>query len=98
VVTPSGQYVYMANTDSNDVSIYAIGATGVLMPLGSVRAGRYPLQVTVDPLSRFLYVANHDNNTESMFSIRADGTLTPQGTVAAGVHPFSEACVTALSY
>jgi DNA-binding beta-propeller fold protein YncE len=88
-VTSSGQFVYMANTESNDVSMYAVGADGMLRPLGSMPVGEYPLQVTADPSSRFVYVVNLESSDISTFAIRPDGTLASRGTVPAGVHPFS---------
>ena len=47
-VDPSGQYAYVANADSNNVSQYAIGADGSLTPMtaATVAAGTSPVSVT----------------------------------------------------
>jgi len=48
---PSGRYVYVANSGSNDVSQYTIGADGSLTPmaLALAPAGMNPRSVAVDP-------------------------------------------------
>src|SRR5262245_65629541 len=75
-----GQFAYVANQFSNDVSAYTINAaTGALTPIpGSpFTAGVFPVSVAVDPTGKFAYVANQFSNDVSGFTINATtGVLT----------------------
>jgi 6-phosphogluconolactonase len=98
-VDRSGQFVYVANRLSNNVSMYALMPDGRLRPLGPpVPAGEHPWSVTVDPTGQFVYVANtstrdeHDNpvGNVSMYAITPNtGWLRSLGTVKAGVLPIA---------
>ena len=60
-VDPSGQFAYVANYGSNNVSQYTI-SSGVLTSntaAATVTAGPNPESVTVDPSGQFAYVANY---------------------------------------
>ena len=91
------KYAYVANSVSNTVSQYSIGASGDLVPMTppTVATGTTPSSVTVDPSGKYAYVANSFNgaggNSVSQYSIAANGTLTPMttATVAAGTSPSS---------
>jgi 6-phosphogluconolactonase (cycloisomerase 2 family) len=93
-VDPTGRFAYLANSGSDNVSMYAIeSTTGRLLPLPqrTVAAGREPLAVAVDPTGRFVYVANHGSHNVSMYAIEAPtGRLQPlpQATVRAGSFPW----------
>jgi len=66
--TPSGQYLYVANQGSGDVSAYAVASTGALTRIDcgggggcnglDFVAGGSPSSIDVDPSGKFLYVAN----------------------------------------
>jgi 6-phosphogluconolactonase (cycloisomerase 2 family) len=82
-VDPTGQFVYVANLNSEDISAYTInGTTGVLtadagspFPNGDFTR---PASVTVDPTGQFVYVANTKSNDVSAFNINGTtGALTP---------------------
>lgn len=74
----STQFAYVANFDSNNVSIFGIDANGALSSKGVVAAGVRPHMITVDPKGRFVYVANHDSNFLSGYVInKTTGDLTP---------------------
>jgi 6-phosphogluconolactonase len=99
-VDPSGRFVYVPNTVSNDVSRYSIDATtGALTPGAPVTAGNGPMSIvlTVGPTPvifrpRFAYVANLNSDTVSAFAIdAATGALTPApgSPFAAGVGPIA---------
>jgi len=94
-VDPSGKFAYVANLNSNDVSMYTIDVTtGALTSIGTIAAGSNPSSVAVDPSGRFAYVANGGSNSVSMYTIDATtGTLTSIGTIAAGTTPRSAAIV-----
>jgi len=90
-----GKFAYVANSTSNNVSMYAINpTTGTLEPTGAVAAGTSPKSVTVDSSGKFAYVANSTSNNVSMYMINpTTGTLEPIGTVTAGTSPKSVAVV-----
>src|SRR6266542_149370 len=85
VLTPAtivfGQFAYVANQNSNDVSGYTINATtGALTPiLGSpFPAETQPQSVRVGPTGRFAYVPNIVSNNVSGYRINpTTGFLTP---------------------
>jgi 6-phosphogluconolactonase len=83
------RFAYVANGNSNDVSMYTINATtGALTAIapGTIAAGRFPQAVAVDPSGRFAYVATLEFDAVSMYTINATtGALTSIGTtVTAG--------------
>jgi 6-phosphogluconolactonase len=90
------QFVYVANTNSNNVSGYSLGANGALTPVSGspFAAGRDPASVAVDPTAKFAYVMNEDiPGSVSAYSIGANGALTPVpgSPFAAGNEPESVA-------
>jgi 6-phosphogluconolactonase (cycloisomerase 2 family) len=80
-----GQFLYVANSYSKNVSAYRIGPNGALTPVpGSpFPAGSFPNSVAVDLLGRFVYVVNTNNadpafkGSVSAYSIGENGALTP---------------------
>jgi 6-phosphogluconolactonase (cycloisomerase 2 family) len=87
-----GKFAYVANRDSNNVSMYTINsATGILEAEGTIAAGTAPFSVAVDPSGKFAYVANLFGDV-SMYTINATtGVLTSIGTIGAGTEPDSVA-------
>jgi 6-phosphogluconolactonase len=85
VVDPSGKFVYVALTSTNQVAAFAVASTGALTPvLGSpFAAGKGPLALTIfDNASgnNFLYLSNALDGTVSGYSVDASsGVLTPLG-------------------
>jgi YVTN family beta-propeller protein len=90
-VDPTGAFAYVANSGSNDVSMYTINATtGALTSIGTIATGTDPGSVAVDPAGEFAYVTNSGSNDVSMYTINAtSGALTPIGTIAVGSAPSS---------
>lgn len=91
-VDPSGQFVYVVDHDSNQISGYRIDATtGNLTPTtGSpYSTGAGPIFVAISPINKFLYVSNNTAATVSGFSIDpASGNLsTVTPAVTAGAQP-----------
>lgn len=82
---------YVANTGSNDVAQYDIGAGGALNALtpATVMAGTGPEGVAVSPDGKSVYVANGASGSISEFDVAAGGLLSPktQATVPAGTSP-----------
>jgi 6-phosphogluconolactonase (cycloisomerase 2 family)/uncharacterized caspase-like protein len=71
-IEPKGRFLYVANSDSDDVSAFTITVgTGALSSVGGspFPAEKAPYSVTVDPGGAFVYVANKDSANVSAFSI-----------------------------
>jgi 6-phosphogluconolactonase len=101
---PAGQYLYVANTGSNNISAFSIcdvanasscsTPNGVLTPLtGSpFPAQPGPVAITMDPTAAFLYVADEQANQISKYSWSSGtGALTPlsPAMISAGGNPVS---------
>jgi len=92
---PSGQFgkfVYAANADSDNVSMYSIDAsTGRLDLVGEIESETYPASVAVHPSGKFVYVANYGDHlagilgSVAMYTINDDGSLAPLGAIAESV-------------
>jgi 6-phosphogluconolactonase len=86
--TQAGQFAWVANQTSNDISAYAIDTTtGFLTPLANspFAADRStPTAIAVDPNGAYAYVANNGANTVSVYSIDStSGALTALGSPVA---------------
>lgn len=83
-VTQSGQFLYVVNSGSNNVTAFSIGATGLLSPVAPSGAktnpistgGTVPKSMTISPNGSFLYVANSSSHNVTVFQIGANGLLT----------------------
>ncbi len=93
-VDPTGQFAYVANQLSDDVSQYGIEANGTLSALSpaTVAAGSNPRSVTAGPTGEFVYVVNRlRSDAVFHYRIEASGTLTARSTRPAGTLPESVA-------
>jgi YVTN family beta-propeller protein len=90
-VDPTGKFVYVTNSGTNDVFTYTINTTtGVLTSVGQISTGINPSFVAVDPTGKFAYVTNSGSNDVSMYTIDATtGALTGIGTIATDSSPTS---------
>jgi 6-phosphogluconolactonase len=90
-IHPTGNYVYVANTSNNTVTVYAVNlTTGALTQVGTpAGVGSNPQGLAVDTAGTHLYVTNYISNDVSAFRIDASGaTLTSLGAaVPAGSAP-----------
>lgn len=83
-----GKFAYVANSGSNNVSMYTIDALrGALTLIGTIPAGIAPASVGIDPSGKFVYVANGgfgpNTASVSMYAINGTtGALTPAGAVS----------------
>ena len=87
-VHPSGKFLYVANLESNNISVYTIDSTtGVTTALTNspFAAANTPSFVTTDPAGKFLYVCNQTPKTVSIFAINQDTGGIPANTVAATI-------------
>lgn len=93
-ITPKGEYLYVTNFGSNNVSGFVIASDGTLSPAYkspySLSAGVGPQAIVADPAENFLYVADYASNQVSGFKISAaSGELSAlqPGTVSTGFGP-----------
>ena len=79
---PSKKYLYAANTQENDISLFMIDTTGVLTEQGlRAKTDTAPTLLAMNAAGSFLYVGNSGSNDISVFSIDAgSGSLTAMGT------------------
>lgn len=81
VVSPDGQFLYVASGNPDSLSVYRINADGTLTPVTCPAAdctpGSNPSGVSITPDGRHLYVANNNAASVSPFTVGADGSLTP---------------------
>lgn len=82
--TQAGQFAWVANQTSNDISAYAIDqTTGFLTPVANspfTASGSTPTAIVVDPNGAYAYVTNNASNTVGAYSIEStSGTLTAVG-------------------
>jgi 6-phosphogluconolactonase (cycloisomerase 2 family) len=83
-IVQSGKFLYVANSGSNDVTAFSIGATGLLSRIAPSGAnanpistgGTVPKGVAISPNGSFLYVANSGSDNLTVFQIGANGLLT----------------------
>ena len=89
-VSPNRNFVYVANNNDNDISIYSSSA-GVLSFINTVASGgSNPQALVFNPAGTYLYVVNSGSNTITTFAANAStGALTPVGSpMATGVNPY----------
>lgn len=90
-ITPSGDFLYVVDTDSNQVSEYRVStATGGLTPTSPtsiVSTGARPVWVAIHPQGTWLFVANFDAASISGFKINTSGVLGPLAPVSTGGQP-----------
>jgi 6-phosphogluconolactonase (cycloisomerase 2 family) len=98
VSQPSGDFAYVSNSGSGDVSMYQVNPnTGQLQSVGTVPAGGGPQAVAVAPnmqpspfaiSARPVVVANDMTNNVSVYQVNpSSGQLMSVGTVPAGNSP-----------
>lgn len=92
-VDPSGQYLYSADRDSNQVTGFKIKLVmGTLTALSNspYSTGTAPVAIGISPTNKFLYTANSGAASLSAFKIDpTTGNLIPaSGAVGTGAQPF----------
>jgi len=100
-ITPDGNFLYVANSGSNNVSAFAICdnlSTTCLVADGTLTAvtgspfssGLGPVSIAADPSGKFLYVADKQSNQVSEYKISTGtGALTvnSSATISTGLTP-----------
>jgi 6-phosphogluconolactonase len=93
VVTRNGNFAYVTNTASSNISSYTVGHRGELTLLNPIAATTDPASNPVDMAlagrSRFLYALNDITGTIDGFEVLRDGSLSPVGTTT-GLPPNSQ--------
>ncbi|HMS85574.1 MAG TPA: beta-propeller fold lactonase family protein [Nitrospira sp.] len=85
VISKDSQFLYVANSGSDDVTVFKIGAGGVLtlVPQAEGRPSKpigegvsSPIALAVSPNGKFLYVATNTSNMITTFQVDSSGVLT----------------------
>jgi 6-phosphogluconolactonase (cycloisomerase 2 family) len=95
---PVGDFLYVANSSSNDIYEFVINADGTLSPLNgstsatTVAAGVGPISMTTDPSAKYFYaLANQGSEVTGYTLNQVTGALTAitgaGGTVSTGANP-----------
>ncbi|HWV47541.1 MAG TPA: beta-propeller fold lactonase family protein, partial [Nitrospira sp.] len=95
-ISPNGSFLYVANSGSDNLTVFQIGTNGLLTlvpPAGSnpnpvSTGGTTPNALMISLDGRFLYVANGGGNV-SAFTIGGDGLLTLVLNSAGNLNPVS---------
>jgi len=87
-LTPSGQFLYVANRGHNSIAGFAVDGTGHLTAVGHVSTEAVPSAFGLDPAGRFLFAAGTASGRLASYRINNEtGTLSPLGTYAVGQRP-----------
>jgi 6-phosphogluconolactonase (cycloisomerase 2 family) len=76
-----GRFVYVMNSSSGNVNVYAVAKDGILtQPVPPVATGQQPSAMAIDSLGRFAVVTNRGSNSLSIYTINTTtGALTASG-------------------
>jgi 6-phosphogluconolactonase (cycloisomerase 2 family) len=96
-ISSSSQFLYVANSGSDDVSVFKIGMAGALTlvpqtegrskPVGAGVSS--PIALAVTQNGRFLYVATSTSSMVTVFQVDASGVLTLVSPAGPGTNPIS---------
>jgi 6-phosphogluconolactonase len=96
LVDPTGNYVYVTNEYTGDLTQYGVGISGALTPLApaTVNDGggqSEPYSIALDPFGKYAYVTNWSLNDIGQYALESGGTLMAlaTATVLAGTNPNS---------
>jgi len=90
-LTPSGQFLYVANRGHNSIAGFAVdAATGRLTAIGHVSTEAVPSAFSLDPAGHFVFAAGSASGRLASYRInRETGALTPLATYAVGQRPMA---------
>src|SRR5580765_8488453 len=88
----AAEFVYVANTKSNEISQYSVSASGIgaLTPLtpSTVPTGQFPYGMAINQAGNSVYVANVTSSEVSQYTINpTTGQLTPKTPPAVAAGP-----------
>ena len=89
VEEPAGLYVYVTDSNTNQLFAFQTNAQGIPQALTTspYPTGLFPVNVTVDPRGQFLYVANFGSSTVSAFTITGGSPSAVAGSAAVATGP-----------
>jgi len=93
-ISPNASFLYVANSGSNDVTVFQVGTNGLLTLVPATASNPNPISVggttpnalLISQNGRFLYSANGGGNVTA-FSIGGDGLLTLVPSSAGNLNP-----------
>lgn len=90
-LTPSGQFLYVANRGHNSIAGFAVdAATGRLTAIGHATTEAVPSAFGLDPAGHFVFAAGSASGRLASYRIdSATGALTPLTTYAVGQRPMA---------
>lgn len=96
-ISRDSQFLYVANSGSDDVTVFKIGAAGVLTLVPQAEGRSKPVGAGVSsptalgmtPNGRFLYVATSTSSMITVFQVDASGVLTLVPQAGPGTNPIS---------
>ncbi|MBH0184819.1 MAG: beta-propeller fold lactonase family protein [Nitrospira sp.] len=96
-ISSNGQFLYVSSSTSNVITVFQIGASGLLTLVPATGAnqnptsvgGTAPKSIRISPNGSFLYVANSGSNTVTAFQIGTNGLLTQVPPTAGNLNPIS---------
>lgn len=96
-ISPTGRFLYVANSTSNTVTAFQIETSGLLTQVLSIGPGTNPISVSgtgptalaMSSTGQFLYVTNGASNTVTAFRVETSGLLTLVPPAGSNPNPFS---------
>jgi 6-phosphogluconolactonase (cycloisomerase 2 family) len=76
-----GDFYFVSNTGSNDLSSFTVGSSGQPTLLAAIAATTNPGPIDLATSGGYLYAETGANGTVDEFAVNGDGSLTPIGTV-----------------
>lgn len=87
-LTPSGQFLFVANRGHNSIVGFRVDAAGRLTPAGHVSTEPVPSAFCLDPAGRFVFAAGSASGRLASYRIADEtGALTPLATYDVGRRP-----------
>ncbi len=99
-IDPKGKWLYVANANSNSVSVISLKERKVVETLHTAMAPDAPIgsttnSVSLDKSGKTLYIANADNNYLAVFDVTQPGHSQSKGFIPVGWYP---TCVRVLNH
>ena len=91
-ISPSGQFIYIANANDNSVSVIDIKKQKVIETLNAALYPNSPNgsttnSVALNSTGKILYIANADNNCLAVFDVSKPGSSHAKGFIPTGWYP-----------
>jgi len=91
-ISPSGQFIYIANANDNSVSVIDIKKQKVIETLNAALYPNSPNgsttnSVALNSTGKILYIANADNNCLAVFEVSKPGSSHAKGFIPTGWYP-----------